>query len=281
VASHVQLTASVTCSAGCNLSGGRISLISGEHILDSGSLIANEKAQFLIQAPAKLGSYRWRLFFAGDDFHEQASLTLTFATTPIITSMAVWDISSPVIVGERFKIKVGVKSSHGSALTGALVEILDSNGECKGVGKLGALPWEGTAALYWAEFEVTAPSEDGPTRWSAKFGANENGLAHDEAVLPFTFVAVNPPDHKLTIVILDKETEAPIQEAHVRLGYFRAVTDADGRADLAMPGGKHEVQAWMVSHELAPTVIDVKEDMTIRLKATAIPEEDPGARWSM
>jgi hypothetical protein len=213
--------------------------------------------------------------------HEQASLTISFATRPLATSLAVWDIPSPVIISTPFKVKVGVKISHACGLKGAAVELLDDTGKRKGTGRLGDCPWEGTTALYWAEIEATAPDNDGPTCWSARFPATESDLPHDHALAQFTFVAVRPPNHKLTIMIFDKETAAPIENAQVRLGCFRTVTDASGLAELSVPDGHYEVKAWMVAHELCPTTIEVTKDMTLRLEAVALPEEDLGVRWMM
>ena len=118
-------------------------------------------------------------------------------------------------------------------------------------------------------------------RQMPNFLYTECDLPHDHALAQFTFVAVKRPDHKLTIMIFDKETAAPIDNAQVRLGCFRTVTDASGLAELSVPDGHYEVKAWMVAHELCPTTIEVTKDMTLRLEAVALPEEDPGALWTM
>jgi hypothetical protein len=36
-----------------------------------------------------------------------------------------------------------------------------------------------------------------------------SGLPHGQGLAQFSFVAVKPPDHKLTIMVFDKETAAP------------------------------------------------------------------------
>jgi hypothetical protein len=285
------MKAMVMCPSGCDLSGGLVHVMDGEEILATNSLAAGEGApvrseteEFPVKAPVKVGSYSWRLLFPAQEIrgklHRQVSVPISFATTPLATSLAVWDVPLPAIVGNPFKVKVGARSSGACALKGATVELVDDAGEVKGTGRLGDCPWEGTAALYWTEIEVTAPGQEGPAKWSAKFAESECDLPHDRGAAEFTFVAVRPPDHKLTIMVFDKETAAPIASAHVRLGCYRAVTDASGLAEVAVPDGHYEVKAWMSAHELCSTMaIEVTEDMTLRLEAVAVPEEDPAAMW--
>jgi len=43
-------------------------------------------------------------------------------------SLAVWDVPMPVVTGEKFPIKVGVKSASGRAPVGGRVEVSDAAG---------------------------------------------------------------------------------------------------------------------------------------------------------
>jgi hypothetical protein len=294
VASDIRLKAEVICPSGCDLQGGVVHVLAGEEILATNTLVAisgaparSETEEFSVKAPRKVGSFSWRLVFPGQEIggklHGPVSLPISFATKALAASLAVWDVPSPVTIGRPFKVKVGVKSSGASALKGAAVELLDDTGEIKGAGRLGDSPWAGTSALYWTEIEVSAPGKEGPTCWSARFADTECDLPHDQGQAEFSFVAVRPPDHKLTILIVDQETAAPIENAHVRLGYFRAVTSTSGLAEVSVPDGHYELKAWMTAHELSPATmqVDVAEDMTLRLEAVPVPEEDPSAMWSM
>jgi hypothetical protein len=292
VGSEIKLKAIAMCPSGCDLSGGLVYLLADQQILATGNLVrsqdnpvSSETEQFSLKVPERVGSNSWVLLFGGHKvssmLHEQASLTISLDTTPIETSLAVWDIRSPVIIGESFRVKVGVKSSRACALKGATVELLDSTGERKGIGRLGDCPWEGTTALYWTEIEAAAPQKEGPACWSVRFAAANSNLPHDHALADFTFVASRPPDRKLIIRIFDRETRTPIDEAQVRLGCFRTVTNASGLAEVEIPDGCYEVKAWMVAHELCPTTIEVTEDMKLELEAVPVPEEEPGALWTM
>jgi hypothetical protein len=292
VASTIKLKVKVMCPLGCDLSGGSVHLRSAEEILVTSKLaICNsdpgwsETDEMSAKAPDGIGFFSWNVIFLGhglkEKLHEQATLAISFVTTPLATSLAIWDAPSPVIVGEPFKVKVGVKSSRGCRLTGAEVELLDDSGERKGIGALDENVWEGTTALFWTEIDAVAPEKEGLTSWSAQFAATDGELPHQAAVAQFNFLAVKPPDHKLTIMIFDEQTGAPIENAQVRLGCYKAATDACGVAEIFVPFGRYEVSAWMVAHELRRTSIEVTADMTVRLMAIALPEEDPGAPWMM
>ena len=118
--------------------------------------------------------------------------------------------------------------------------------------RLGETPWPGTSALYVAEVELTAPGTEGLALWSAMFAAAEPGLPHDEASATFSFRTARPPEHRVTVQVVEKETEAPLEDVEVRLGVYRASTDAAGLASLELPGGVYELNAWKISYETTP-----------------------------
>jgi len=292
VASDIRLKAKAACSFGCDLSGATIHLVAGQDIVAARRLVAgsgdtawSETEEFTVKAPETLGSFSWLIFFKGAETggvpHDQGLLPISFATAPIAVSLAVWDVPATAIVNEPFRIKVGVKSSLACTLKDVEVEVLDHKGVRKGIGKLGDSPWAGTTALYWTEIEVDGPDALGAACWSARFPSTMSGLPHDQGLAQFSFVAVRPPDHKLTIMVFDKETAAPIDNARLRMGCFRIATDASGLAELMIPDGHYELTAWMTSHELRPTTIEVTEDIILRLEATALPDEDPYAQMWM
>lgn len=280
VRSDMTLKVRRSCACGCDLSGAAIRLMSGEAMLAS-----SETAEFAIAAPDKAGSWSWVVLFPrqeiGGVVHEGVSLPVTFTTRALMSSLAIWDVPSPVVIGGRFTIKIGAKSSASCELKGAKVEVLDDAGTLVGRGQLGDVSWEGTAALYWTEVELPAPPDEGIVSWSARFAPADLELPHDEAVACFSFAAVRPPDHRLTITFVEKETEKPIENAHIRLGPFRALTDAGGAAQLSMPKGTYEIKVWHAGYEAPPTTVDIIDDVTLRLVGVAVPEEDPSARFMM
>jgi hypothetical protein len=290
VGSDIRVKAEVTCPSGCDLQGALVHLVDGGNVVATKSLVAasgtparSETEEFPVKVPETVGPYSWLLVFPDQDIegkiHQRASMTVSFATVPIGASVAVWEVPSPVTIGQTFKLKAGVKSAQACMLKDSVVEVLDETGEVKGAGTIGDSPWLGTSGLYWTEIEVTAPLQDGPACWTARFAGGEWILPHEPAQFEFTFAAVRQGDHKLTVTVVDKETGVPIENGHVRLGYHRAVTDASGVAELSIPAGNYELTTWMTAHETKPMPIEVKEDLMLRLEADPVPEEDPAAMW--
>lgn len=280
VGSDIVLKVRVLCPHGCDLSGRLVKIMDGEE-----ALAECVHEEFAVRVPEKLGDVSWRILFPLQEIdgivHEQASVPITFATRPLASSLAIWDVASPVVIGERFTIKVGAKSSSGCVLAGTTVEFLDATGTPVGSGHLGDVPWEGTTALYWTEVELPAPSTEGIVSWSGRFAPTDIELPHAEAVAWFSFAAVKPPDHRLTITFVEKDTEKPIENAHIRSGPFHALTDAGGAAHLSMPKGTYEIKVWHAGYEAPPTTVAVVDDVTLRLVGVAVPEEDPSARFMM
>ncbi len=202
---------------------------------------------------------------------------------PHTTSMAVWDVPSPVVVNRSFTVKVGVKCSATCQLSGQLVEICDETGTQIGEGRLGDTPWAGTSALYVAEVELAAPATEGTRSWSARFlpqrGAAEegaeDGLPHEEASATFGVRTARSPEHRVTVQVTDKETESPLEHVDVRLGLYRASTDAQGLAILELPEGVYDLDAWKVGYETLPGTVEVRRDVTIQVEALLSPEQDP------
>jgi hypothetical protein len=290
VGSQIRVRAEAACPSGCDLQGALVHLMDGGDVLATKSLVPasgtpprSETEEFPVRAPETVGLYSWLLVFPDQEIagkiHQHASLAISFATVPIGASVAVWEVPSPVTVDQTFKLKAGVKSAQSCVLKDSVIEIRDETDEVKGTGKIGDTPWPGTSALYWTEIEVAAPSRDGPACWTARFAAAKWDLPHEPAQSEFTFAAVRQGDHKLTVTVVDKETGAPIENGHVRLGYYRAVTDASGLAELSLPAGNYELTTWMMAHETKPLPVEIKEDLMLRLEADAVPEEDPAAMW--
>jgi hypothetical protein len=280
IGSEIVVKARVSCRRGCDLDGRLVTVVTDE---ESVATFAHEELS--VRAPVKVGTYSWTLLFLrqqiGGVVHEQASLSIAFATRPLASSLAVWDVASPVVMGERFTVKVGAKSAAACGLEGATVEILDEGGTVVGSARLGGTPWEGTRALHWTDVELPAPLREGIVSWLARFPATDIPLPHTEAEARFSVAAVGPPECRLTIVFADKETEEPIENAHIRLGAFRAITDARGRAELSIPVGRYEVKVWHPAYETPSTEIDVNGDLALQLPGVNLPEEDPSARWMM
>src|ERR1051325_2544016 len=97
------------------------------------------------------------------------------------TSLAVWDLPSPLVIGRPAKMKIGAKCSAGCRLTDHEIEIHDQANRNIARARLGAAPWSGTTGLYWAELDFSAPAAAGTHTWSV-------ASVHGDGFSNFTFI---------------------------------------------------------------------------------------------
>jgi hypothetical protein len=73
------------------------------------------------------GEHTWNIVIgdAEQAVHDEACLTVVFTTKPHTSSLAMWDVPSPVVLDSRFTVKVGLKCSASCPLAGATIEIHD------------------------------------------------------------------------------------------------------------------------------------------------------------
>jgi hypothetical protein len=314
------LKVKVSCPEGCDLRGIPVRVMEADEIIVTRELAThdetvNETDDFAGKAPAQVGQHAWTILFprheVDDAVHEESSLVVSFTTRPHTTSMAVWDVPSPVATNRLFKVKVGVKCSAMCQLAGQLIEVCDEAGIQIADGRLGETPWPGTSALYVGEVELTAPATEGISAWSARFppqrgcrdgvpnasrrdggfqglrptrwgprvggpgAAAEPGLPHEKASATFSFRTARPPEYQVSVRVIDKETGTPLENVDVRLGVYRASTAAQGLASLEVPGGVYNLEAWKVGYETPSTTVEVGKDLMIQIAAVFSPEQDP------
>ena len=190
------------------------------------------------------------------------------------TSIAAWDVASPVVAGRRVTLKVGVACSNACSLAGALIDVYNEAEARVGGGTVGSTPAPGTAALYWTELEVTAPVVEGAHWWTLRATAPDD--VHGQASSKISFIAVRPPEHRVIITVVDKNSRAPLDGVELRLGMFRATTNEAGLADVDVCGGTYDVTAWKLGHDMLSKSLLVTADMNVELEmAVAAEPEQP------
>jgi hypothetical protein len=289
VGSSIIVRLRVSCAVGRDRTGMMAKLVAPDgsetwHRIAKHDGAISETAEIVLIVPAQVGRHTWRFVMPPHDIarkhHTEAALEISVRARPQASSLAVWDIPSPVVTGAPFKVKVGAKSSAECVLKGRAVEIL-RDGDVASCGVLGDVPLAGTAALYWTELELAAPPEAGMTLWTARFEASGLDLPHDDTSTTFSAAVVRPPDHTLTVKVIDKNTASPVEDALVRLGAYRAETGQSGLAAIRLPKGRYELNVWKVGYDIEPTTLDLDQDASIEVLALLVPEEDPDARWKM
>lgn len=287
-AADFSFAVTVASSCGCDHSGAPFKILEGDHVRVVGEVPNltgehHDTAEIRMTAPEQIGEFEWTLVVPAHEInglvHEEASLSFSFRTRHHGTGVAAWDNPSPVVIGETFRLKVGAKCTASCALTGHQVEIQDETGTSVASAVLGETPWQGTTALYWAVVEVAAPAEPGLFRWSLNFPAAEPRVPHSSASCAFSFVTVLPPEHLVSVKVVERGTDLPIHDAHVRVGAYRGSTDETGLARFAVHTGEHRVFVWKPGYDAPERTIDVKKDDHVRIEAAVLPEDDPDAYW--
>ena len=284
VGTEIAVKVKVWCPSGCDLRGGSVTVKAAKETVATAELSQcddgrSETSGLTIKVPGQLGEYAWSILVPRRKIrgvvHKRSSLPISFRTMPHATSLAVWANPSPVVMGSPFTIKVGAKSSGACELQGAQVEIQDETGARIGVGTLGDTPWMETGALYWTEVDLAAPMKEGVVSWSARFAPGALKIPHDGSSAEFSFAAVRPPEHSVTVRVIEKDTGVPIENAQVRLGAHRASTDESGLAELKTSSGTYDVIAWKGGYQSPSMTVAVTEDASVQIEAAVIPKVDP------
>jgi hypothetical protein len=280
----------VACAEGCEPRAQQLQVAGPDGEVSTGELTIAEcggeqTADIVLKIPPRVGEHTWHVSLAPQEAagirSEPAALTISLRAKAHDTSLAIWDIPSPVVAGERLTIKVGAKSSAACELAGRKIDVCDPTGAAVAHGVLNATPWPGTAALYWTEVEFPAPAQTGLCAWTVQFDPAELDLPHQGTSAQFSAAVVAHPEHRLTVTVIEQGTETPIADVQVRLGPYRGATDAAGAAEIAVPKGRYDINIWKVGFEAPARTVDIDADLAVAIEAAIVPEEDPDAIWKM
>lgn len=277
-----EIAVDVACEHGCELAPPvALSLEGPDGLTRDVELIEGRLA---VTAGTTPGKQAWSIRFAesshGDVTHLAAHRTLSLDVAAHSTSLAVWAIPDVVVAGTRFAFKVGASSTAGLVLGGQTIEIRDADGAVLARSTLGDRPSQGTSALHWAEVEAEAPGQPGIVQLSASLATTGLSLAHDIEPVGFTVSIADVPQHSIEVTVHVPATGVAVAEAVVRVGAFRATTDANGRAVLKVPPGTFTIEVWKHGFDVPDTPIEVTGNSSVTIAAVELPEEDPDARWT-
>jgi hypothetical protein len=276
---EIQLYLRVSCASGCRLNGAAVDVTTAEGSIISTTELPGEgaagDAKLTLTAPRHAGSFAWvaavRWHETEDGIHEaSAPVALSFRTIPHETSMAVWDVPTPVVEQSLVRPKVGLRCSVGCNLAGRAVSVVDESGMPASTGILGSEPLSGTEALYWTGIELQAPAGEGVSAYRAEFSSGEIDLPHHPSSARFSFRTSARAEHEVTIAVLEKETGAPVNGVEVRLGPYIRSTDASGTVRIDVPGGEYDLSVRKDGLEAAPQTLHVASDLSIRIDGTVV-----------
>jgi len=216
-------------------------------------------------------------------------------TTPHTTNVVAWDIPSAIVVGERFRIKVGMKCSNECDLANSPFGIYDNGLQGSGIGDpgsregkrvaTGTLPgdrWPGTTGLYVAEVELEAPAAEGLYTWSAKvpstmLGASPGSdveIPHAEGSVSFGVRVVSHPQYLVTVETVDKVNQTPLSGARVVMHPYKAVTDERGIAEVRVAKGAYQLFVSQSRYLTFGLPVEVDADMTARAELYVEPVQE-------
>ena len=221
-----------------------------------------------MKAPVKAGEYRWlavcpAVVKEGISYIE-ASTSISFTVKPHTTSVVAWDVPSAIVVGEGFRIKVGIKCSSECPLTNTDFGIYDHEGAQVATGTLTGDLWPGTTGLYVAEVELEAPAAEGLYTWSVKYPGSDVGIPHAEGSIGFGVRVVSHPEYVVTVETVDKVSQTPIRGARVVMHPYRAVTDERGVAEMRVAKGAYKLFVSQTRYLTFGLPVEVTADMTAR-----------------
>jgi hypothetical protein len=185
---------------------------------------------------------------------------------PHTTYVVAWDIPTDVVVGENFRIKVGVKCSLECDLANSGFGIYYHEGTQVAAGTVPGERWPGTAGLHVVEVELEAPAAEGLYTWSVKHLGAGPGIPHAENSTDFGVRVVAHPEYLVTIETLDKVTRAPLSGARVVMHPYRVVADESGVARVRVAKGEYRLFVSQTNYLTVGLPVEVAADMTARVE---------------
>ncbi len=244
----------------------------------------NETGAFMVEAPVEPGVYTWLAvcpaFTTGGLSGEETSVPFSFTVKTHSTRVVVWDVPSAIERGETFSVKLGIKCSSECRPDDWTVEVHDQDGRRRASAAVGGEPWPGTAALYYAEVELSAPDAEGLHAWKAEAPMDDLDIPHAQCIVPLRVRVVPTPECLLTVVAIDMESRSPIEGAKVVVHPYEAFTDERGVAEVRLPKGEYRL--FVSGGKYFPFRSDgaMKKDVTITAELALDRELSDADIWS-
>ena len=274
----------VSCSPACDLRG-RFLLVTdqagaelGRAELTTSNAGTSETSELFLKAPTEAGEYAWLVVcpavVKGDVSYAEASAPVSFTVTRHATHVVAWDVPPAIVVGERFRMKVGIGCSSECQLANRPFEILNHEGAVVATGSVSGDIWPGTTALCVGEAELEAPAEEGLFTWSVKVPPSDVGVPHAEGVVSVGVRAVSHQDCLVRVEVVDKDSRAPLPGARVVMHPFRALTDDRGFAQLRVATGAYTLFVSQTRYLTFGLSVEVTADMTASAELCLEPEPE-------
>ena len=245
---------------------------------------SSQTGEVVVKAPVRPGAHVWRAVCRaqtqGSVSREDSSTSFSFTVKPHVTRVVVWDAPATVERGKRFGIKLGVKCPSECRPEGWVVDVRDHEGKRQATATLSDAPWSGTATLYYAEVDLTAPDAEGLFSWEARAPGSGAEVPHAEGTARFGVRVVLPPECRVTVVAVDAERHTPVSGAKVVVHPYRAVTDERGVAEVRVPKGAYRLFVSGPNYVPFRRDGEITTDVTIRAELALDREISDAEIWS-
>ena len=273
---EVTLQGKVSCSPACDLRQHTL-LIKDQTGANAGRVeirefdgVTNTTGEFVVKAPFQPGVYTWLAVSPAvvkeGVSYTQVSTPISFTVKPHTTHVVAWDAPPAVVVGERFRMKVGIKCPNECDLTNGDFGIYDHEGTQVAGGTLTGDRWPGTSGLYVAEVELDAPAREGLYTWSVRRQGSDVGILHAEGSISFGVRVVSHPQYLVTVEAVDKDNQAPLKGARVVMHPYKAVTDERGIAEVRVAKGTYKLFVSQTRYLTLGLPVEVTADMKARVE---------------
>jgi hypothetical protein len=273
---ELTLQGKVSCSPACDLRGHTLLIkdqtgaIAGRAEIREFDGVTYTTGEFVVKAPFQPGVYTWLAVSPAvvkeGVSYMQVSTPISFSVKPHTTHVVAWDAPSAVVVGERFRMKVGIKCPNECDLTNGDFGIYDHEGGQVARGTLTGDRWPGTSGLYVAEVELEAPAREGLYTWSVRRQGSDVEVLHAEGSISFGVRVVSHPQYLVTVEAVDKDNQAPLKGARVVMHPYKAVTDERGIAEVRVAKGAYKLFVSQTKYLTHGLPVEVTADMKARVE---------------
>ncbi len=198
------------------------------------------RALLRVSAPNCVGDCRWTLR-ATREGETLAQAEVTFEVAAQVIRPSVWNLPPAITAGEEFRCTVGLACAGESTAANLAFVVEDEGGTVLQSGVTGSTPTPGTQGLHCAEITLRAPDRAGRNVWRVRPVDPGLDLLHTPVCTEIHLNVVARPDRVIRVLVQDAVSGEPVERARVTAHPFRTLTDAEGRAELAVPAGTYTV----------------------------------------
>lgn len=203
---------------------------------------------FSMMTGKKEGQYSWRIVFPAQELrgtlYGESETAAVYDHAPHQVSLMVWNLPPLAEKGASYHVSVGAKCHGSCCLCGSRIMIADAVGVKAGEATLGAEPVAPFSAMYYADFQLAAPENEGTFTYTVEFlqeSVLEGIRWHGSAKSSFTVKVGPKADATVTIHVIHCESRAPLKGHTVRLHPFAKESDENGVSILKVPSGSYRL----------------------------------------